>query len=31
LRRHERISIPMVFTVEPHHQRPQGLDDYLYR
>jgi len=31
LRRHERISIPMVFTAEPHHQRPPGLDDYLYR
>lgn len=31
LRRHDRISIPMVFTAKPDHQRPQGLDDYLYR
>jgi 2OG-Fe(II) oxygenase superfamily len=31
LRQHDRISIPMVFTAEPDHQRPQGLDDYLYR
>ena len=31
LRPHDRISIPMVFTAEPGHQRPQGLDVYLYR
>ena len=31
LRRHERISIPMVFTPTPDHDRPAGLDDYLYR
>jgi len=30
VRRHQRISMPMVFTTEPNHQRPQGLDDYLY-
>ena len=31
LRRHQRISIPMVFTPQPDHDRPAGLDDYLYR
>jgi hypothetical protein len=31
LRRHERISIPMVFNEAPDHDRPAGLDDYLYR
>ena len=31
LRQHERISIPMVFTPTPDHDRPAGLDDYLYR
>jgi hypothetical protein len=30
LRRHERISIPMVFTPDHDHQRPPGLDEYLY-
>ena len=29
--RHERISIPMVFTPNPEEPRPAGLDDYLYR
>jgi 2OG-Fe(II) oxygenase superfamily len=28
--RHERISIPMVFTPSPDEPRPAGLDDYLY-
>ncbi|HTK96206.1 MAG TPA: 2OG-Fe(II) oxygenase [Terriglobales bacterium] len=31
LRRHERISVPMVFTTTPDTTRPPGLDDYLYR
>jgi hypothetical protein len=31
LRRHERISVPMVFTPTADHDRPAGLDDYLYR
>jgi hypothetical protein len=31
LRRHERISVPMVFAPTADHQRPAGLDDYLYR
>ena len=30
LRRHERISIPMVFVPAPDQDRPAGLDDYLY-
>ncbi len=30
MRRHERISIPMVFTPTEAHERPTGLDDYLY-
>jgi hypothetical protein len=30
LRQHERISIPMVFTADANHERPAGLDDYLY-
>ena len=30
LKRHERISIPMVFTSELEAARPAGLDDYLY-
>ena len=30
-RKHERISIPMVFTTTRDHARPAGLDDYLYR
>ncbi len=30
VRRHERISIPMVFTPTMVHERPPGLDDYLY-
>jgi hypothetical protein len=31
LRRHRRISIPMVFTTRVEHRRPAGLDDYLYK
>ncbi|MDP9267109.1 MAG: 2OG-Fe(II) oxygenase [Acidobacteriota bacterium] len=31
VRRHQRISVPMVFTPDPDHERPAGLDDYLYR
>jgi hypothetical protein len=31
LSRHERISVPMVFTPTPNDDRPAGLDDYLYR
>ena len=29
-RRHERISIPMVFGQSADEERPEGLDDYLY-
>jgi 2OG-Fe(II) oxygenase superfamily len=28
--RHERVSIPMVFTPNPAESRPEALDDYLY-
>ena len=31
VRPHVRISIPMVFALDPDHERPAGLDEYLYR
>ena len=31
LRPVSRISIPMVFPVSRQHERPEGLDDYLYQ
>jgi 2OG-Fe(II) oxygenase superfamily len=30
LRRHERISIPMVFPTQSRQARPENLDSYLY-
>ena len=31
LRPISRLSIPMVFPVSREHERPEGLDDYLYQ